>query len=104
MPAFVIHGSNGTYIKDRVDVQEAQLDKAILPTDIDYGIEPAGTEGKLITFSSEGVKQVETVPSLQGNYTGLFEAVYQSIVNKRPYPITEENILAQMELLESESR
>ncbi len=101
MPAFVVHGTNGSYIKDRVDVQEPQLDKNMLPTDAAYGFEPAGAEGKLITFDADGTKTTESVPSLKGDYMGLFEAVYQSITNKQPYPITEQNILAQMELLES---
>jgi scyllo-inositol 2-dehydrogenase (NADP+) len=101
MPAFVLHGTKGSYIKDRVDVQEPQLDKNILPTDAAYGLEPAGTEGKLITFDVDGTKLTESIPSLKGDYMGLFEAVFQSITNKQPYPITEQNILAQMELLES---
>lgn len=101
MPAFIVHGSLGSYVKDRVDVQEAQLDKNMLPTDAAYGVEPDGAEGKLITFAADGSKLVETVPSLKGNYMGLFEAVYQSIANNNPYPVTEQNILTQMELLES---
>jgi len=101
MPAFVIHGTKGSYIKDRVDVQEEQLDKNIWPTDAAYGIETPGNDGKLTTFNADGSKQTEVIPSLKGNYTGLFEAVYQSITNKKPFPVTEENILTQMELLEA---
>jgi len=101
MPAFVAHGTLGTYIKDRVDVQEAQLDKDKLPTDAAYGLEPAGSEGKLTTFAGDGSKRAELTPSVKGNYMGLFEAVYQSIRNNQPYPVTEENILTQIELLES---
>jgi scyllo-inositol 2-dehydrogenase (NADP+) len=101
MPAFVLHGTKGTYIKDRVDVQELQLDQNILPTDANYGIEDPGVEGKLTTINADGSKNVKTIPSLKGDYTGLFEAVYQSIRNNKPYPVTEENILCQMELLEA---
>jgi scyllo-inositol 2-dehydrogenase (NADP+) len=101
MPAFVLHGSQGTYIKDRVDVQEEQLDKNMLPTDVAYGTEPAGSDGKLITVDSGGKKHIEIIASVKGNYTGLFEAVYQSIANGVPFPVTEQNILTQMELLES---
>lgn len=99
IPSFVVHGTLGTYIKDRVDVQEAQLDQNIVPTDAQYGLEPAGVEGKLTTINADGSKNITTIPSLKGDYTGLFEAVYQSIRNGQPYPITEENILIQMELL-----
>ncbi|OCX50789.1 oxidoreductase [Mucilaginibacter sp. PPCGB 2223] len=101
MPAFVAHGTLGSYLKDRVDVQEAQLDKNMLPTDAAYGIEPPGSEAKLITFAADGSKQIQIIPPVKGDYMGLFEAVYQAIRNNKPYPITEENILAQVELLES---
>ncbi|EHQ28282.1 Gfo/Idh/MocA family oxidoreductase [Mucilaginibacter paludis] len=101
MPAFVLHGTQGTYIKDRVDVQENQLDQNIAPTDEHYGLEEPGLEGKLTTINADGSKHIESIPSLKGDYTGLFEAVYQTIRNHITYPITEENILCQMELLEA---
>jgi scyllo-inositol 2-dehydrogenase (NADP+) len=100
-PAFILHGTKGTYIKERVDVQELQLDQNIKPTDANYGLEDAGVEGKLTLINEDGSKNEKTIPSLNGDYTGLFEAVYQSIRNSVPYPITPENILAQMELLEA---
>lgn len=103
VPAFVLHGTKGTYMKDRVDVQENQLDQNMLPTDPNYGKEEAGVEGKLFTVNDDGSKNVKIIPSLKGDYTGLFEAVYQSIRNQVPYPITEENILCQMELIEKQS-
>ena len=100
LPAFVVQGANGTFIKDRVDPQEEQLDKNMLPTDEKYGIEAAGVEGKLYTLGSDGVKNVELVKAPKGDYMGLFEAVYQSLRNGKDFPITKENILTQMELLE----
>ena len=101
LPAFVIQGTTGTYIKDRVDPQEIQLDKNMLPTDAQYGIEPAGTEGKLFTMNNDGSKNTTVVPSLKGDYMGLFEAAYQSIRNNELFPITEEHIMIQMELLQA---
>ncbi len=99
LPPFVLHGTAGTYIKDRVDVQEEQLDKNILPTDAAYGIEPCDTEGKLYTINADGCKNIKVIPALKGNYMGLFEAVYHSIQHLHPYPITETAILCQMEIL-----
>ncbi|MBW4891099.1 Gfo/Idh/MocA family oxidoreductase [Mucilaginibacter sp. HMF5004] len=100
LPSFVLQGTTGTYIKDRVDPQEIQLDKNMLPTDAQYGIESEGVEGKLFTMNADGTKNIESIPSLKGDYMGLFEAVYQSIRNGKLYPITEEHILIQMDLLQ----
>lgn len=100
-PSFVVHGTLGSYIKDRVDVQEAQLDKGIPPTDLAYGIEPEDSEGKLVTFDENNQKNTELVPSYKGQYIQLFEAVCQTIRNGALYPITEEHIAWQIELLEA---
>ncbi len=100
VPAFVVQGATGTYIKDRVDPQEIQLDKNMLPTDTRYGAEDAGLEGKLYTINTDGSKNIETIPAIKGDYMGLFEAAYQSIRNEQQYPITEEDILTQMTILQ----
>ncbi len=101
LPAFVVHGTLGSYIKDRCDVQEAQLDASVLPTAPEYGLEPVGGEGKLVTMGFDNQKNTELVESGRGNYMQLFESVYHTIRNNALYPITEEHIAWQMELLEA---
>lgn len=101
LPAFIIHGINGSYIKDRTDVQEKQLDQGISPLDKNYGIENAGAEGELTLMDSDNKKTSFTVPSEKGSYGVLFDAVYGQIRTNQPYPITEEEILCQMEILEA---
>lgn len=101
LPSFVVHGKLGSYIKDRVDVQESQLDQSVLPTDPAYGLEPPGNEGRLVTMGLDNQKNTEAVKSERGQYIQLFEAVYQTIRNSALYPITEEHIAWQIELLEA---
>jgi len=100
-PGFVINGSLGSFIKNRTDVQEAQLDAGMLPTDAAYGIEPEGNEGKLVTMGPDNEKTVEWVPSQKGCYELLFEAVYHTIRNNALFPVTEEQVAWQIELLEA---
>ena len=99
-PSFVAHGTLGSYLKNRVDVQEAQLDNGMPPGADGYGVEPAGEEGILVTMSVDNQKTTERVPAEKGEYIKLFEAVYQAIRNHALYPITEEHIAWQMEMLE----
>jgi len=101
LPSFVVHGTLGSFIKSRCDVQEPQLDSGMLPTDPAYGIEPVGSEGKLVTIGIDNQKTVEWIPSGRGNYNHLFDAVHHTIRNNALYPITEEQISWQMELLEA---
>jgi len=100
-PAFVVHGSLGSFVKDRCDVQEAQLDGGMLPTETPYGIEPEGCEGKLVTMGIDGEKSINWLKSPKGNYNGLFDAVYNTIRNNALFPVTEEHISWQLELIES---
>lgn len=101
LPSFVLNGNSGTFIKERADVQEDQLLKGVKPTDENYGVEAGGKDGKLTLIDEAGHKVQSTVPSVVGNYLPLFEAVYQSIRHEQTYPITEEQIFTQLEILES---
>jgi scyllo-inositol 2-dehydrogenase (NADP+) len=101
LPSFVLHGTVGSFMKHRCDVQEAQLDGGMFPNDVAYGIENKDSEGKLITMGPDGQKTIEWIPAHQGNYNHLFEAVYHTVRENALYPITEEHVSWQMELLEA---
>lgn len=100
LPGFTLHGTLGSFVKERCDVQEAQLDKGMLPTDKDYGIELEGSDGKLVIMDIENKRNVSYLKPLKGNYNGLFDAVYNTVRHNALYPITEEQIAWQLELLE----
>lgn len=99
--AFIINGVKGSFSKNHADVQEAQLLNGMKPTATGYGIEDPKDAGKLTLVADNGDRLVENIPSKKGDYMALFEAVYQNIVNDISYGITEEDILIQLEILES---
>lgn len=101
LPAFVLHGATGSFHKNRSDSQEDQLLKGMKLTDPVYGIEAEGNAGKLTLVDDLGNKTIHPVPSLRGSYLPLFDAVYQSIVNNVPFPVTEEDVITQLEILEA---
>jgi scyllo-inositol 2-dehydrogenase (NADP+) len=72
----------------------------MLPTDPAYGIEPAGSEGKLVTISIDNQKTTEWVPSKKGCYEQIFESVYHTIRDNALFPVSEEQVAWQLELLE----
>lgn len=104
LPAFVIHGTKGSFIKDRTDIQETQLDRGISPTDAEYGVELPGSEGELTIMGADLDKAVERISAPKGNYTRLFDAVYEQVRNGTGYPVTPEDIFCQMEMLEQHSQ
>lgn len=89
LPGYVIHGSKGSFIKPKTDVQEGQLQAGQLPTDDDYGVEPESEKGLLHT-EIDGKIRREYLPSKSGNYTGFYEGIYKAIRNSEPLPVTAE--------------
>ncbi len=100
-PSFVLHGTKGSFIRDRSDIQEKQLLEGILPGNPTYGIEDTDKYGTLTTISSDGIKNHQKITSDRSTYIHVFEDVYQTIRAGKPYPVSEEDILKQLEILES---
>ncbi|QNE41337.1 oxidoreductase [Hymenobacter sp. NBH84] len=100
-PAFVLHGTRGSFSKMRSDAQEAQLQAGMRPTEPGYGQEAPEHAGRL-TLAAPGTDNLTTTsyPGLTSNYLELFEAVFQTIRHDAPYPIRKEQLLQQLALLE----
>lgn len=99
-PAFIMHGTLGTYKKNRTDVQENQLNEAMLPDNLLYGVELPESEGLLTTIDSNGLKKQEKITAEKASYMNVFEDVCQTMRMGMDYPITEEQMIAQLEILE----
>jgi scyllo-inositol 2-dehydrogenase (NADP+) len=101
-PAFVLHGTLGSYQKYRTDPQEAQLLAGMRPNDPAYGRESADQAGRLVLADPAGHNHVlppvadVAAPS---TFMGLFEAVYQTIRHGQPYPVRHEELEWQLEAL-----
>jgi predicted dehydrogenase len=101
LPGFVLYSTSGSFVKERCDVQEAQLDGGMLPNTPGYGIEPEGSDGQLVIMDANNNKQVQWVAAPKGHYNGVFEDVYNTLRNGALYTVTEEQVLWQLELLEA---
>lgn len=99
-PAYIMHGSKGSYVKHRTDVQEKQLVADMVPGDPLYGLEEAGSEGLLSVVSSDGGILRSQTPLLKSSYVDLFDAVYRTIRLGEPYFVTEEQVIQQLYMLE----
>lgn len=86
---FIIHGSKGSFVKSRSDVQETQLQQHKNPFDADYGIESAEEYGLLHT-EKNGVFTKEKIPGERGNYKNYYDGIYNAIINHQPLPVTAE--------------
>src|SRR5690606_22767706 len=98
--SFVLHGDQGSFTKTRTDVQEAQLIQGMLPSDLAYGLEEVGKEGILTFRGEDGQFSQQKVISERGDYMLLFDAVYETIRNGKPYFVTQDQINWQLDILE----
>lgn len=100
-PSFVLNGTKGSFMKHRSDIQENQLKVGMSPMDPVFGIEDEDKKGVLTTVESDGKKTQVELSADKSSYLNVFNDVYQTIVNDEPYPVTEQHILKQLEILES---
>ena len=100
LPGYVLHGSKGSFIKPKTDMQEAQLQAGMLPTDAAYGIEPE-TEKGLLHTEVDGKLIKEYIPSHNGNYTDYYEGIYQAIRNNAPLPVTATEGMQVIQIIEA---
>ncbi len=98
--SFILHGTNGSFLKPRADVQEDQLKAGVKPTDEGYGIEPATAEG-LINYLKDGETIRKNIPTEHGDYMQLFNGLYDSIVNDTTPPVSGNDGLNTMRVIEA---
>ncbi|HEX8563824.1 MAG TPA: Gfo/Idh/MocA family oxidoreductase [Flavobacterium sp.] len=100
LPAYILHGKKGSFIKSRGDVQEDELKLGEKPMVIEWGIEPAYKSGVLHT-EIEGETVRENVQTMRGNYYWFFDALCRAIREDAPVPVSAEDGLNVMRIIEA---
>ncbi|MEP6617617.1 MAG: Gfo/Idh/MocA family oxidoreductase [Ginsengibacter sp.] len=100
IPAYVLHGTKGSFIKPKTDVQESMLEAGATPGGPDWGREPV-TERGLLHTEKEGTIIREHITSLQGNYGEYYEGMYNAIINDQPVPVNAADALDVIQVIES---
>ncbi|RTY85128.1 oxidoreductase [Flavobacterium sp. GSP27] len=100
IPAYIIHGKKGSFLKPRGDVQEDELKLGMKPNLDVWGTESVEKRGLLHT-EIKGKTVQEITPTLQGNYYDFFDGVYHSITNESIEPVTAQEGVQVMRIIES---
>lgn len=78
---FVLLGTQGSFVKSGMDVQEEALKAGHSPlTKDNWGVEPPSNRGRIIT-EYNGLNISGSIESEKGNYAEFYENIYKTIVS-----------------------
>ena len=98
--SYIVHGKKGSFLKPRGDVQENNLKLGHKPNLTTWGTEFENDKGLLHTEVNGKIIK-KKVSTLQGNYYDFFEGLYQSIAHKNPEPVTAQDGVNVMRIIEA---
>lgn len=100
LPAYIFNGTQGTFIKTRSDIQEADLQKRIKPNTKNWGVEPTSTQG-LLHIMKGTQSHKEFISSEPGNYMAYFDSIYETIRNNAAVPVSAEDGRSVIQIIEA---
>ncbi|MFO7997705.1 MAG: Gfo/Idh/MocA family oxidoreductase [Bacteroidales bacterium] len=86
-PRYILHGTEGSFLKWGTDPQEKDLKNGRLPGSKNWGVEARENRGLLHTRIN-GKKLREKIPTLPGNYPAFYEGISRSIREGSPPDVT----------------
>ena len=94
-PRFALHGTGGSFVKYRIDPQEAVLRSGLPPTIVGFG-EDAPEDYGTLTAADGSVRRA---PSARGDWRRYYAGVAAAITDGSPPPVQASEALAVMELI-----
>lgn len=96
-PKFTVHGDKGSFIKYSSGHQEKSPNG---PTQVSFETEPESNWGKLSYVDDQGDEHNELVQSEVTDYGILYEKLYHAIKNDGEKPVSDEEVVTVLKILE----
>jgi predicted dehydrogenase len=100
-PSFVVYGKKGMFVKQTKDRQEEHLKMFYMPDHPDFGIDLPQHYGVLTYLDDSGKYHEEKVVSEVGDYSRVYEGLYETIINGKEKIVKDEETLLQIKMLET---
>ncbi|WP_125604771.1 oxidoreductase [Lapidilactobacillus bayanensis] len=100
-PSFVLNGTRGSFIKYGIDQQENDLKAGIMPGQSNFGIDTPSAFGHLKYLNSNGDWIEKDLPTPQGDYGRVYDAMYAAIIDKQSKLVTDQQLLTDIKILEA---
>jgi scyllo-inositol 2-dehydrogenase (NADP+) len=99
-PRYIIHGTNGSFLKWGIDPQEEALKSGILPEGENWGKEAEPDWGYL-TADNNGLVQKSRIETIPGDYRLFYQNLAGAIRHGEPLAVKPEEALLVIEILET---
>lgn len=100
-PRFIVHGTNGSFIKYGADQQENDLKAGIMPGTAGFGEDSPMYYGVANYHNSNGDWIKKQIKTPVGDYGAFYDSVYQTLIHDQPKLVTDEQAITDIELLEA---
>jgi predicted dehydrogenase len=102
-PRYVLHGTEGSFIKSGIDPQEDELKKGTIPGGPGWGLENEKWQGTLIS-EENGAQIRNKIPTAPGNYGAYYDSLWNSLTNGSEPPVTGLDGLRNLIIIEAAQR
>jgi predicted dehydrogenase len=100
LPSYIFHGMKGSFIQQRSDLQEIQLNAGAIPSLENWCPSPSQPDGLLHTEINGEVIRKE-LTSVAGNYMGYYDDLYKALTGKAPNPVPAEDGIKTIRIIEA---
>jgi predicted dehydrogenase len=100
LPSYILHGMKGSFIQQRSDLQEIQLNAGAVPSLQSWCPPPASPDGLLHTEINGEVVRKE-LTSTPGNYMIYYDDVYKALTGQAPNPVPPEDGIKTIKIIEA---
>lgn len=98
-PRYILHGTEGSFIKYGIDPQEDALKSGQKPEGADWGQEPQSDWGRLNT-QLNGLHVSGTIETLPGSYSEFYNNLYDAVREGKELAVKPEESALTIELIE----
>lgn len=105
-PRFILHGTQGSFLKKGLDPQEQALKDKAIPGSEKWGVEDASQQGWINT-TFEGKELSGPLESIPGNYLAFYDSVWSTLREGKVPEVTAEearNVIAIIEACQESGR
>ena len=100
LPSYILHGMKGSFIQQRSDLQETQLNAGAIPSLGSWCPPPLKPDGLLHTeINGEVVRKEMT--STPGNYMNYYDDVHRALTGQAPNPVPAEDGIKTIKIIEA---